>query len=608
MPFMRREGQVAWRAFVDGDPTREVYAGRFPTGYGKTEIIIDAYDSLRASRGRTRLLIVVPTDTQLKQYTEDLERKARYMGIALRGVVIAEGTAGTLKYHRQNMAEVFVATVQRIGASIRGGSRAGNWLFDLLTTGSWIGAADEYHHYANDNGSSKQTSLSLGWGDSLRQLTHIPQWIAVSATPNRKSGETIFGDPVIDVSYADGLQEGNILKDVSIHVREFSVDTEDIQGHQQTYTTSELREEIGTEDIDTWEARRQLRYLTQFASPIIVHAIQELEHMALISSPSVRPQMLVYVHSCAMAQAICELVQALAPGFEVDWVGTGGNGRPDTENATILASFKDQHNDAGIITRSHTLDVLVQVNKASEGFDSKPVCVILDLSLSGFGPQKLQQYGRGTRYYYGLPLVIYVPTDSAIAPLAYLMSGIFDLPIDTKIPGPTSESSPEPRWSPLPRTYVLDAHLIGGHDYDPSREEILGVASLIAKGVSLQRGEKVTLDPEHNEEDYELVRAALAGFHRKTAQVASTTSALAQWKENVTKAVGKVALLLIKECHPGAFDKKHFKPYCERINGRWKRNHGTTTDTVEEYRAKYEWLCDIEAAFCSGEIPAWARV
>ena len=127
-----------------------------------------------------------------------------------------------------------------------------NWLFDLLTTGSWIGAADEYHHYANDNGSSKQTSLSLGWGDSLRQLTHIPQWIAVSATPNRKSGETIFGDPVIDVSYADGLQEGNILKDVSIHVREFSVDTEDIQGHQQTYTTSELREEIGTEDIDTW--------------------------------------------------------------------------------------------------------------------------------------------------------------------------------------------------------------------------------------------------------------------------------------------------------------------------------------------------------------------
>ena len=172
--------------------------------------------------------------------------------------------------------------------------------------------------------------------------------------------------------------------------------------------------------------------------------------------------MLVYVHSCAMAQAICELVQALAQ--DLRWIGLAQEAMEDLiqkmrpflphlrTNTMTLASLQG---------RIRWMSWCKSIRR-SEGFDSKPVCVILDLSLSGFGPQKLQQYGRGTRYYYGLPLVIYVPTDSAIAPLAYLMSGIFDLPIDTKIPGPTSESSPEPRWSPAPAPMSLMRTLLAG--------------------------------------------------------------------------------------------------------------------------------------------------
>ena len=46
--FIRRKGQEAWRHFIDVNPDRHEYPGRFPTGYGKTECIIDGFDRLWA--------------------------------------------------------------------------------------------------------------------------------------------------------------------------------------------------------------------------------------------------------------------------------------------------------------------------------------------------------------------------------------------------------------------------------------------------------------------------------------------------------------------------------------------------------------------------------
>ena len=42
------------------------------------------------------------------------------MGITLIGVTSASSAARTLKYHRQNLKDVFVTTVQRIDAALSG--------------------------------------------------------------------------------------------------------------------------------------------------------------------------------------------------------------------------------------------------------------------------------------------------------------------------------------------------------------------------------------------------------------------------------------------------------------------------------------------------------
>jgi superfamily II DNA or RNA helicase len=608
--FMRRQGQQAWREFIDAHPEHDEYPGRFPTGYGKTESILDGYESLRLSRKRNRLLIIVPTETQLDQYVSDLERKARRMGISLTGVKSAESTPATLRYHKLNKAEVFVTTVQRVLVAVKGQSRVGNWLDDLLFDGNWVGAADEYHHYAHDDTGQPRPEGSLGWGEALRKLTRIHQWLAVSATPTRKSGSTIFGEPVVSVSYQEALTEG-VVKDVAIRIRDYAVDVELGDGTPRSFTTTELREAIGTENVDAWETRRQLRYLARYCSPILLHAISELGHLSISAAPQVRPQLLVYVHSCALAEVMHDLVSTLAPGFQVNWVGTGINGRPDQENTRIIDAFKDVYDDDGEIIQPHTLDILIQVNKASEGFDSKPVCIIVDLSLGGFGPQKLQQYGRGSRHYYGMPLVIYVPTDSVIARLAEYRAGIFDLPVDEHIPesrqrkDPTED--PPDQWTPLPRSHVLDAQLIGGQDFDPTREEVLGVARYIARLKTAERGAPVHLDPEGNQDDYQLVREALRMFYRRSEQELNTEARKKFWAEKVRLASGKVARLLIMTAHPGQFDKALFKPYMQRINATWGQTHhyhDAMTDT--DFRDKYNWLCDIEQQVHNQGVPAWA--
>jgi len=612
--FVRRKGQQEWRDYIDAHPDQYIFPGRFPTGYGKTETILDGYDSLRMSRQHNRLLVIVPTDTQAMQYVNDLERKARRMGIALTGVVLADGSAAMLKYHHRNRAEVFVATVQRIVHAVKGMTRAGNWIADLLATGSWMGAADEYHHYANENGNGRGTT-SLGWGEALRQLTSIRQWLAVSATPERKSGATIFGDPILNVSYEDGLAEGNVLKYVAIRIREYNIELETDQEPARRLTTTELREEIGTEDIDTWETRRQLRYLTQYSSPLLIHALAELSQLAIASTQLARPQMLIYTHSCAMAEALADLASALAPGFTVDWVGTGSHGRTEQENKAIITRFLDRYSDDGQITHPHTLDILVQVNIAGEGFDSKPVAVIVDLSLHGFGPQKLQQYGRGTRYYHGLPLVLYVPTDSAIARIAELKHGIFDLPVDTVIPSepgsPTDPLDGNGLWPPLPKLQVIDAQLIGGQDYDPTPGQILGVAPAMSQLLSQRYGGPIELDPEHNPKDYTLIKDALTGYNRQTHQQQSTVNQKIFWQERVTMAVGSVAKRLVMMLYNGQFDKRIHAAYCTLLNKQYGEARGYTnvkTALDTDYRTKYNWLSDLDATLLGGDVPAWVPI
>lgn len=596
-----RPGQQSFIDYVNADTKRAAYVGRFPTGYGKTEIIAGAYDALRAAGRGNRLLIVVPTETQEEQYAKEFAKKAKRMGLPIRGVVCADRTARTLKYHRRNEAEVFVTTVQRMTVSFSEKSQDDNWLKDLLSTGQWIGAADEYHHYADDN----------TWGASLKDAG-LAQWIAVSATPTRKFGKTIFGEPAVTVTYEQAFNESPpAVKDVHIKVREYNVSIQDGSGDVITCSASDLVKETAEESIDKWETRRQLRYLRKYCSPILFHAVQELEARALNAPPDARPQLLVYAHSCAHAQAVCEILRGVAPGLAVDWAGVGPNGRDDSQ--AVLEQFLDELDDDGRVKTPHTLDALVQVNVAGEGFDSKPVCVIVDLSLTGVGPMKLQQWGRGTRTYFAMPLTIFVPSDSYMAEYAPLMRGIFDHEIEAGKPAKKPDDTDDDGddwWEPppLPRSNVIDAMLTGCFDYMPTKEEVINTAPFIAAQLAERERRPVHLNPEASDDDYEVIKNALIGFQRRTQTAQAEETLRKMWQDKVTKAVGQVAGDFVRATMKGGFDKSLLGDAARRINGRWKRSHdGHDAMTSAEFREKYEWCCDVQQAIRNGDIPPWLK-
>jgi hypothetical protein len=306
--------------------------------------------------------------------------------------------------------------------------------------------------------------------------------------------------------------------------------------------------------------------------------------------------MLVYAFSCNHAKSLSALMTEHAPGLRIDWVGTGPCGRTDEDNARIVAAFLQGE-----------VDVLVQVNMAAEGFNSVAVCVIVDLSLTGFGPQKLQAYGRGTRYYHELPLTIFIPTDSNMAPLAPQKHGIFDLPVDTVPPSqkcdccsqcPQCEHHDE-RPEALPKIEVVNALLIGGMDYEPSMDMVLGVAPSVSRYIGRP------LDPASNESDRQMIKQALMDYHHAVKAETSERMLLEHWPGRIKKAVGRVArnVLLIRD---GAVDGARLGDVCRALNGRWKGTHADhDAMTVAEFEAKFRWLDEINAAIMDGQVPRW---
>ena len=122
---------------------------------------------------------------------------------------------------------------------------------------------------------------------------------------------------------------------------------------------------------------------------------------------------------CRHAKYICEVVQDVAPGLRVNWVGSGPDGQPDHVNAAVIEQFVPP---AGTDPQ---LDVLVQVQKVGEGSDSVMVCEIVDLAfanIDGASNQLKQFIFRGSRVVHGLDpnqqfCNVNVPSDAKLAGL-----------------------------------------------------------------------------------------------------------------------------------------------------------------------------------------------
>lgn len=420
MPFNKnlvpRKGQADLIKHLETIKAGGQLTVQWPMGYGKSLGFALVWKKCVEKGIANRLLLVVANDTQRTQIINDFASECELVGAPCPGGVWDfERSARDLRACQKGTCAVFVCTIHQMEAAQRGGV---NVLKDLLTTEgtSWCLGFDEYHHYA----------LDMAWGAAVVSFLRFASFcVAMSATPYRRNEDTVFGAPNLYVSYTEANHE-NAVKTMLCHSYEYMVTAVMPDNEVRNYTTSELIQQA-PEGLDSWEERKGIRYSPQYIHPLIITPLQRLQERRI--ETGIKFQALFRAMSCLHAKTVCEQIKTLigtdAGALTVDWVGTGLNGRPDYENNKIKEMFCPKKVNGK--RPAPQLDILVSVNSTNEGFDSIPVCEIIDLypvskkALTGIANQDKQFYGRGSRIVNGaekVPCVINIPTDHPLSEYA----------------------------------------------------------------------------------------------------------------------------------------------------------------------------------------------
>jgi superfamily II DNA or RNA helicase len=595
-----REGQErVVRAAVDRNGG--LLTAQLPTGYGKTLAAAATYTALRESGAVNRLLYIVPTRAQLNQFTADGAGDFADAGLA--GVSpfnIGYSEALALKKHRQNRAEVFACTIQAVS---NGG--VGTAVREMMTTGRWMVVVDEYHHYG----------IERAWGRAVLELNSTFT-LAMSATPWREGDDSAFGQPEIRVKYRPAAEKEDAVKQLELHAYEYRVDAVAVNGEVISFTTGEITSEAGGDGdaVDKYIAERKMRWSPKYISPLVSKPLERLLNRRVRGVPA---QAIIGAMGCLHAKMVCEQVQSMfgwkPDGLRIDWVGTGPHGRTDQENAAILKAFCPPKRADG---RRHPddikLDVLVHVGIAGEGLDSVFVSEVIHLNPASISNQNDQENGRAARRIPGAPeemQVACINVDSA-SPYAEWsgrrVMDVFDRDRDNPEPPEEEENETtareEAELPDEPSVYIVECELQRIDKGDP---EVKGCAEAIAKAASMSLS--VMDDPNHPIWDRALELRRLELRERSAGM--DEMSRLAQLRQQLSSAVGKVSSLAARTSSTGRFEKSLIADMIRRINTQIKRRFGGGVDQADEQglRERYGWVKGLEKLIRTEGVPAWLR-
>lgn len=559
-----------------------------PTGYGKTLAICIAFAYLRSVGAVQRLLIVVPSAEQFNSYLEEIQGDMARIGAPISGAYQAVSDL-SIRLHRKNEAEIFVTTIQ----AISNGNMA--TIHDLMSQGKWMLAADEYHRYAEAN----------TWGNAIKEL--MPNFtMAVSATPRRtdKGLKAIEGQADIQISLLDAVEEGAIRRVVT-HVMDYHVDL--TMGGEQTperFSLSTLKESIcGNErmqDLSIMEVKKEIRYYSKYITEALLNAVQQLEE--LNSCQPGEHKMLIFALGVRHAQSICDQLKGVAPHLRVDWIGTmstdkGGtqHGRSELENEDVLRKFKKGE-----------VHVLVQVRKASEGFNDVKCSVLVFLNLLHESVLLIQAVGRGLRRNLAIPEEIdfchvFVSHDHpGVEYLKDIAKETNRKDVKSVIDERSrSNGSDGPIVYDIPDFFIVDSHFSGVQLFFPLGSQLISQSNAIEKvraAVPMIAGAS---------ED--VILAAIEQALGVAPVPLSTSEKVARAKERVTKAVNTLAgnVNRIRASRSGGtLSMSILGDTCRAIHSRWIKAHGGQSQsemTADELEKKYMWVQSINKAIGSAD-------
>jgi superfamily II DNA or RNA helicase len=564
---------------------------KLPTGYGKTYTAMACYAILKALGEVNRLLVIFPTDSQLLQFEEATPLKFSQYGIDGPKKVsdIRFIGAQAIQQHQRNECQVFAITVQSLI-----GSRGMDNVSTMLQRGRWMIVVDEYHHYGIDK----------PFGSAVTALNH-EFLLCMSATPYRQDDDSAFGVPDLSVTYRQAEKE-KAVKPLRGHAYHYKIDAIDDDNEVISFTTEELYAAAGGESekaIEKLLIDRKLRWSPKYISPLVTNPIDRMLSQRL--KTGFRLQAIVGAMCVSHAELVCDQIRSTFPDLKVDWVGTGCNGRTPEQNKKIIRQFAPTDGS------DHSLDILVHVGMAGEGLDTVYVSEVIHLNAANVNNTNNQENGRASRYLPGVVGHVNFDACSGFAISKYVGESIMDA-MDCN---PPQESEDEQvhcggvdggvDWIELPQEPEIRIVDVECTSIDSGDETVKKGFVVLTKTVAEWSKEDIE-DPSSPVWQYaiELTKR----MRKQEAEELNQKSQVKQWQDAVDNAIRIVISNVIK-----MMSKANVRTQSnlsgdikKRINTRKKIELGAVQNTVESYRAHYQWLKRLEERLSeTKEVPLW---
>jgi len=557
---------------------------KLPTGYGKTYTAACVYSSLQSQGKVNRLLYLVPTVGQLKQFVQDgkgdLEDACVDGPLYVCDIAFSKA-ALSIKQHRKGTHQVFAATIQGLS------SRAiGSTVKSLMEQGDWMICVDEYHHYG----------IEKTWGRAVLDLQALPTCrflLAMSATPNRPGDDSAFGKPDVSVSYRRAVLE-KAVKPMQCHAYTYRIDAIE-NGDVISYSMQDLVTEAGSDKPQALEkVFTRMRWSPKYISPLVDTPIARMIRERCSTGQPL--QTLIGATCCSHARMVCDQVKTMFPELRIDWVGTGFNGRTDSENKAILQKFCPEKVYGKRRPQDVRLDVLVHVGMAGEGLDTIYVSEIVHLNPANKNNSNDQENGRGARYLPDVMATVNVETGSDYAEeyLGRKIELAFDSedPTDDEPAKETEERSDEiPELPDEPMILILDVECI---DINTGEVKRMTRALSQASGLSVD-------SPEVEAKALALYKQ----MRREESERFNDPSRVEQWDQQVQNALSTVARRVARKMCPGRSDKQLIGDIRKRINTKKKRSIGGIEKDVQTLKRHWDWLVALDREVKNQEVPSW---
>lgn len=573
-----RKGQLALIERLAIDAKTKSAKFIVPTGYGKTDAIELAYKLLKLQNRVDALFIVVPSKEQLSSYLSGIE--ADFRSKWGDEIIAYRLSSNFLKIVTRDVlnskCEVVIATCQSL-MSANNLDVAKRLLSD--SGKRWMVALDELHRYGEEN----------QWGLSVSSLLEqSPEFVlGLTAAKDRTDGMPVAmenPDIVVEVTPADAIEE-KAIRPFRTHVHDYSV-TVEFNGEMYDMTTKELSEMEG-EYIEARkaqgvpknrarnEAREFLAYKDKYISTLVQSAVDCLnskrEELDANDLPSTKHhRMLVFARDQKHAEHLQNYFVKYGD-LRADWLGEK---RPDEINEQVLKDFL-----------SGNLDVMINVNKASEGFNCVQCSVMLFLNDVRPSVMILQQLGRGLRRNYSLDYKkdwcdVFISEDH---PAKKYFLDMEELQPD-EYRKPLGESRDSATVYAIPAIMFGDVELqtiriVNGFMEKAKENNLLSEI----KDIAISRG----YETEANLMAEEMMRKIMIELHSQTAEkqvldAYGSTDRIEQARSSNAKAAKMLAGNVVRALSLGNFNKSRLPDTNKAINTLLKRKFGAGTDSMGE--------------------------